>query len=166
MEMSGNKVALFGDCVASTRSRHGRPLATGGKLGSFRSPEPNGEAAPAIFGFLAGKLVMTLPNQKNSRNITSQSSALRLHDPEPSIAASKSRLCQYDARERIHAGKGLWIEERRRDYRKMFNARRMMGGAVRWASATRSIKPCRTRPRRVVSAATACREPGVPHQVR
>ena len=25
-------------------------LGTGGKLGLFRSPEPNGEAAPAIFG--------------------------------------------------------------------------------------------------------------------
>jgi hypothetical protein len=34
----------------SRNPRHGRPLATGGKLGLFRSPEPNGEAAPAIFG--------------------------------------------------------------------------------------------------------------------
>jgi len=35
--------------TAHLRSRHGRP-GTGGRLRYFRSPEPNGEAAPAIFG--------------------------------------------------------------------------------------------------------------------
>jgi hypothetical protein len=32
----------------------GRTLAAGGRLRYFRSPEPNGEAAPAFFGVYPG----------------------------------------------------------------------------------------------------------------
>jgi hypothetical protein len=45
------------------------PLATGGKLGYFRSPEPrNGEAAPAIFGYFHGVIpfFISLPGTHSS----------------------------------------------------------------------------------------------------
>jgi len=44
-------------------------LGTGGKLGLFRSPEPNGEAAPAIFGvFLNTNLSSSASLSKDPAN--------------------------------------------------------------------------------------------------
>src|ERR1035438_1460837 len=47
------KVVQCGDSVTSTRSRYRGPLATGGRLGFFRSPEPyrgNGSGDFRVFG--------------------------------------------------------------------------------------------------------------------
>lgn len=44
------KVVQYGGCSKSTDPDTEEPIATGGKRGCFRVPEPNGEAAPALFG--------------------------------------------------------------------------------------------------------------------
>jgi hypothetical protein len=41
-------------------------LGTGGRLGLFRSPEPNGEAAPAIFG-----IFLTTTNSSSASSLSS-----------------------------------------------------------------------------------------------
>ena len=44
------KAAQYGGFNKSTGPDTEGPIATGGKLGCFRPPEPNGEAVPAFFG--------------------------------------------------------------------------------------------------------------------
>ena len=44
------EIVRYDGHTISTKSRPGRTLSNRGEAGSFRSPEPNGEAAPAIVG--------------------------------------------------------------------------------------------------------------------
>lgn len=55
------KVVQYGGCSKSTDPDTEEPIATGGKLGCFRVPEPNGEAAPALFGIFDFLTLVILP---------------------------------------------------------------------------------------------------------